>query len=51
MRPKTRVVFVSGYAEDAFTDHLADVGPSVFLTKPFSLADLTRTVEAQLAAR
>ena len=51
MRPKTRVVFVSGYAEDAFTDHLADVGPSVFLTKPFSLADLTRTVEAELAAR
>ncbi len=51
MRPKTRVVFVSGYAEDAFTDHLADVGPTVFLTKPFSLADLTRTVEAELAAR
>ena len=49
MRPQTRVVFVSGYAEDAFADHRADVGQSVFLTKPFSLSDLTQTVEAEMA--
>lgn len=49
LRPQTRVVFVSGYAEDAFADHRADVGQSVFLTKPFSLSDLTRTVEAEMA--
>ena len=48
LRPQTRVVFVSGYAEDAFADHRADVGQSVFLTKPFSLSDLTRTVEAEM---
>ncbi|MBI1418260.1 MAG: response regulator [Limimaricola sp.] len=47
-RPETRVVFVSGYAEDAFGEHQAQIPNSVFLPKPFSLRDLTATVQAQL---
>lgn len=47
-RPDTRVVFVSGYAEDALSDHQVDIPNSVFLPKPFSLQDLTSTVKAQL---
>lgn len=47
-RPDTKVVFVSGYAEDAFGDDQADVPNSVFLPKPFSLTDLTATVQQQL---
>lgn len=47
-RPKTRVVFVSGYAEDDFGEHQASIPNSVFLPKPFSLTDLTETVQHQL---
>ncbi|MFQ6552137.1 ATP-binding protein [Aestuariibius insulae] len=47
-RPRTRVVFVSGYAEDAFSDANEAIPHSVFLPKPFSLNDLTVTVEQQL---
>jgi two-component system, cell cycle sensor histidine kinase and response regulator CckA len=47
-RPDTKVVFVSGYAEDAFTEHQAMIPNSVFLPKPFSLTDLTATVQRQL---
>ncbi|WP_368188317.1 ATP-binding protein [Aestuariibius sp. HNIBRBA575] len=47
-RPDTKVVFVSGYAEDAFGDDQAGVPNSVFLPKPFSLTDLTSTVQEQL---
>jgi two-component system cell cycle sensor histidine kinase/response regulator CckA len=46
-RPGTRVVFVSGYAEDALSDHQARIPNSVFLPKPFSLQDLTTTVQRQ----
>lgn len=46
-RPQARVVFVSGYAEDAF-----ESGPgipnAVFLPKPFSLSELAATVERQI---
>lgn len=43
-RPNTKVVFVSGYAENR-CDQLADNVPNaVFLPKPFSLAQLTSTV-------
>lgn len=43
-RPKTKVVFVSGYADNR-CDHLAeDIPNSVFLPKPFSLGQLTSTV-------
>ena len=47
-RPDTRTVFVSGYAEDAFGDEGPSIPNSVFLPKPFSLTDLTRTVNDQL---
>lgn len=47
-RPDTRVVFVSGYAEDAFGDGNKKIPNSVFLPKPFSLNALTQTVQAQL---
>ncbi len=47
-RPNTRVVFVSGYAEDAFGDEDTRIPNSVFLPKPFSLNALTQTVHAQL---
>ena len=48
-RPDTRVVFVSGYAEDSFQDQQARIPNSVFLPKPFSLSELTATVAEQLA--
>jgi two-component system cell cycle sensor histidine kinase/response regulator CckA len=48
-RPDARVVFVSGYAEDALSDHQVDIPNSVFLPKPFSLQDLTATVQRQVA--
>ncbi len=47
-RPNTKVVFVSGYAEDAFGDEKSRIPNSVFLPKPFSLNALTQTVQAQL---
>ena len=47
-RPDTRVVFVSGYAEDHLTDSQAKIPNSVFLPKPFSLNDLTSTVHEQI---
>lgn len=49
-RPGTRIVFMSGYAEEALADLQARIPGSVFLPKPFSLAELTDTVQAQLAA-
>ena len=47
-RPDVGVVFVSGYAEDAFGEGQDMIPNSVFLPKPFSLSDLTETVHAQL---
>lgn len=49
-RPGTRVIFVSGYAEDSFGEIKARIPNSVYLPKPFSLADLTATVQRQLRA-
>ncbi len=46
-RPETRVVFVSGYAEDAFGEGSQEIPNSVFLPKPFSLSELTETVHDQ----
>nr|WP_240989319.1 PAS domain-containing hybrid sensor histidine kinase/response regulator [Salipiger mangrovisoli] len=48
-RPGTRVVFVSGYAEEALDKSRVAVPNSVFLPKPFSLSELTETVHRQLA--
>lgn len=47
-RPDTRVIFVSGYAEDALTEMQARIPNSVFLPKPFSLSELAATVQGQL---
>jgi two-component system cell cycle sensor histidine kinase/response regulator CckA len=46
-RPDTKVVFVSGYAEDAFGEGSEEIPNSVFLPKPFSLSELTETVHQQ----
>lgn len=48
-RPDTKVIFVSGYAEDHFPDQQSRIPNSVFLQKPFSLSELTETVQAQFA--
>ena len=47
-RPGVRVVFVSGYAEDSFSEQQARIPNSVFLPKPFSLNELTATVQGQI---
>ncbi len=49
-RENTKVIFVSGYSEDAFSDGQPRVPNSVFLPKPFSLNALTQTVQTQLSA-
>ncbi len=48
IRPAIRVVFVSGYAQESFADLQGLIANSVFLPKPFSLNDLTATVQSQL---
>ncbi|MGL6208369.1 MAG: ATP-binding protein, partial [Paracoccaceae bacterium] len=47
-RPNVRVIFVSGYVEDYLSETQARIPNSVFLPKPFSLTDLTATVQGQL---
>ncbi|WP_438273463.1 ATP-binding response regulator [Thioclava arctica] len=48
MRPGTKTVFMSGYAEDVFQNGDCPVENAVFLPKPFSLSELTATVQNQL---
>lgn len=48
-RPGVKVIFISGYAGDPVAEHQARIPNSVFLPKPFSLAELTATVAGQLA--
>jgi two-component system, cell cycle sensor histidine kinase and response regulator CckA len=47
-RPNVRVVFVSGYAEDVLSEEQSRIPNSVFLPKPFSLNELTLTVQGAL---
>lgn len=47
-RPNVRVIFVSGYAEDCLSENQARIPNSVFLPKPFSLSELTETVQGQI---
>lgn len=47
-RPGVKVVFVSGYAEESFSQQQAKIPNSVFLPKPFSLSELTATVQNQI---
>ncbi len=48
--PDVPVIFVSGYAEDSFSDDQARISNSSFLPKPFSLSDLTQAVQSKLSA-
>ncbi len=46
--PDVPVIFVSGYAEDSFSDDQSRIDNSSFLPKPFSLGDLTEAVQARI---
>jgi signal transduction histidine kinase/CheY-like chemotaxis protein len=46
--PNIKVIFISGYAEDAFSDNLDIKGKFNFLQKPFNLKQLTTKVKKVL---
>lgn len=48
--PNIRIVFMSGYAEEAFRKNLGSDENFVFLPKPFTLKKLAETVKAAAAA-
>ncbi len=48
--PDMRVVFVSGYSEESLIRQRSEIPNAVFLPKPFSLVELTQTVQQQLCA-
>ena len=48
--PALKIIFVSGYAEDAFQKHLPADGQFAFLAKPFTLKQLVNAVKETLAA-
>jgi two-component system cell cycle sensor histidine kinase/response regulator CckA len=48
--PSLKIIFVSGYAEDAFQKHLPADGQFAFLAKPFTLKQLVAAVKETLAA-
>jgi two-component system, cell cycle sensor histidine kinase and response regulator CckA len=48
--PDLKIIFVSGYAEDAFQKHLPEHGQFAFLPKPFTLKQLVAAVKDTLAA-
>jgi two-component system cell cycle sensor histidine kinase/response regulator CckA len=48
--PELKVIFVSGYAEDAFEKHLPEPGQFHFLPKPFTLTQLVAAVKETMAA-
>ena len=50
-RPDLPVIFVSGYAEDVFRKGREEVGDDRFLSKPFSLDQLSTEVKAALDAK
>jgi two-component system, cell cycle sensor histidine kinase and response regulator CckA len=45
IQPDIKFIFVSGYAEDAFSKNLAEGAVFGFLPKPFSLKQLATTVK------
>jgi two-component system, cell cycle sensor histidine kinase and response regulator CckA len=49
-QPGLKIIFMSGYAEDAFERHLPDDRNFQFLPKPFSLKELATTVKQTLEA-
>lgn len=46
--PETPVLFMSGYAEDSRVAAQAQISNASFIGKPFSLAELTETVNSQM---
>jgi len=48
--PGLKIIFVSGYAEDAFQKSLPEHGQFAFLPKPFTLKQLVAAVKETLAA-
>ena len=48
--PDLKIIFVSGYAEDAFQKNLPEHGHYAFLPKPFTLKQLVAAVKKTLAA-
>jgi len=48
--PETKVIFMSGYAEDAFEDGKPDTNDAGFMQKPFSLSELTESVSQRLVS-
>ncbi|MCZ6904837.1 MAG: response regulator [Acidobacteria bacterium] len=51
LRPETKVIFVSGYTDDAIVQHGVREEGTVFLQKPFSLDALARTVREVLDSK
>ncbi len=49
-QPDVKIIFISGYAEDAFQRNLPEEESFQFLPKPFSLKELATTVKATLEA-
>jgi two-component system cell cycle sensor histidine kinase/response regulator CckA len=49
-RPESKVIFVSGYAEDAFVGGESGIPNASFLPKPFTLPELTQRVKEMLEA-
>jgi two-component system cell cycle sensor histidine kinase/response regulator CckA len=47
--PEVKIVFVSGYAEDAFQKNLPEAGQYAFLPKPFTLKQLVAAVKETMA--
>ena len=50
-RPDLKIIFVSGYAEDAFKKNLPENETFAFLPKPFSLKQLIQAVKDATGAR
>jgi two-component system cell cycle sensor histidine kinase/response regulator CckA len=48
--PNLKIIFVSGYAEDAFEKNLPDEVKFNFLAKPFTLKQLVAAVKETMAA-
>jgi two-component system, cell cycle sensor histidine kinase and response regulator CckA len=49
VRPKLKVLFMSGYSPEAVTSHGHLLPGSSFLSKPFTASDLVRRVQETLA--
>ena len=48
-KPDIKIIFVSGYAEEAFDKNLPDQAQFNFLPKPFTLKQLVRVVKETMA--